>query len=328
MSINHRRAVLLQLAGAAAAALLPPAVRARTDYPSRLVKLIVPAPPGGSTDVMARAIARAMEGQHNIPVVVENRPGAAGAIGIQAAIIAPPDGYTITLSAADATLIYPMLRKIPPYHHDRDLTPIAQVAYTNFLFVVPGDSPCHSIQEVVEASKRRHMAYSSNGYGSGNHLWMEAFKAHAGATLLHVPYNGAAPAMQALMAGEVDFMITSPASAHTALASGRMRPLAVSSERRLPGFPNVPTLIESGYPGVVMGAWFGVFGPANMPPSIVEKLHTMVTDATQSPEYQKQAEAFMFDTQPVSRTAFAKVISDDTALLKAAIESADLRQEN
>ncbi|MGE4240954.1 Bug family tripartite tricarboxylate transporter substrate binding protein [Ramlibacter sp.] len=323
---SPRRAALRFAAALAATSVLAGAAFAQA-YPSRPIKLIVPAPPGGSTDVMSRALGRALSEQNNVPVVVENRAGAAGAIGIQAAIASPPDGYTITLSAADATLIYPMLKKQPPYNIGQ-LTPIAQVAYTSFLFVVPANSPYATLKEVIDTSKTKQLAYSSNGFGSGNHLWMEAFKSITGANLLHVPYKGAAPAVQGLIAGETQFMITSPASGRLMLDAGRMKPLATSNPTRLPGFPTVPTLGESGYPGRVMGAWFGIFGPANLPPAITSKLHDMVLAAMKSPEFQKQADTFMFDTRPVSRAAFEKVIADDAALLKSAIEAAKIPLED
>jgi tripartite-type tricarboxylate transporter receptor subunit TctC len=317
----------IQLAMPVAAILLPAAAQAQA-FPSRPIKLIVPAAPGGSTDVMARILGKVMAEQNGVPVVVENRAGAAGSIGVQAAIAAPPDGYTLTLSAADATLIYPMMKKAPPYRADKALTPIAQVAFTSSLFAVPSASPYHTLKEVVDASKARKLAYSSNGHGSSNHLWMELFKSRSGAELLHVPYKGAAPALQAMIAGDTDIVITSPASSRAALDGGRIRPLAVTSAQRLPAFPNVPTLAESGYPGLVLGAWFGVFGPANMDPAVVDKLHAMIVAATKAPEFQKQADTFQFDTQPVSRAAFVKVVADDAVLVKTAIGAAQIKLED
>ncbi len=318
----------LLLATAAAAALLPTAAVAQ-DYPSRAIKIIVPAPPGGSTDVMTRVLAKVMGEQNNVPVVVENRAGAAGSIGVQSVIAAPPDGYTLVMSAADATTIFPMMKKVPPYRVDQNLTALAQIAYTDFLFAVPANSPYTTLRDLLEASKTKKMAYSSNGHGSGNHLWMELFLAKTGYNkVLHVPYKGAAPAVQGLLAGETDLMITSPASGRAMFEAGRMKPLVTSSPTRLASYPNVPTFAQAGFPALVMGAWFGVFGPAGMSPALADKLHTMLVNATTSAEYQKQAGVFSFNTQPVSRAAFAKLVLDDAVLLKAAIDAAQIPLED
>jgi len=312
----------LVFAGAASAL---PLVSYGQAFPSRPIKMIVPASPGGATDVMARTLAKVMSEQSHVPVVVENRAGASGSIGVQATIGAAPDGYTIMLTLADATTIYPLTKKVPPYQADKDLTALAQVAWTNVLFSVPENSPYRTIKELIDASGKDKLAYSSNGYGTTTHLWMEWFKEKTGAQLLHVPYKGAAPALQAMVAGETDFVISSPASAKVMLDAKRIRPLAITSSRRVPTFPDVPTFVESGYPDLVMGAWFGVFGPPGMNPAIADKLHAMVNSAIQSPEYQKHAQTLAFDVPVVSRAQFAKVIVDDAALWRQAIKAAQIQ---
>lgn len=323
-SILRRLAIQLALAAVAA---LPVFAQAQA-YPSRPIKMIVPASPGGATDVMARMLAKVMGEQNNVPVIVENRAGASGSIGVQGTISAPPDGYTIMMTLADATTIFPLTKKVPPYRADRDLTPLAQVAWTNVLFSVPANSPFRTVKELVDASKTKKMAYSSNGHGTTTHLWMELFKVKAGAQLLHVPYKGAAPALQGLIAGETDIVISSPASAKGMLDAGRIRPLIITSAQRLPMFPNVPTFVESGYPDLVLGAWFGMFGPPGMSPALADKLHDMIVSAMKSPEYQKHADSFMFDIQPVPRTQFAKLVADDAALWRQAIEAAQIKPED
>ena len=316
--IRRRLAVVAIAAVAAVPAL------AQETFPARPIKMIVPAAPGGGTDVMARTLAKVMHEQNNVPVVVENRAGASGSIGVQAVVNAPPDGYTIMVTLADATTIYPLLKKIPPYKVEKDLTALAQVAYTNVVFAVNVNSPYKTVKDIVDASRSKKVNYGSNGFGTTSHLWIELFKAKTGANMLHVPYKGAAPSLQALVAGEHDFLVASPASLKGQLDAGRVRPLAVTSAKRLPSFPNVPTMVESGYPDFVVGAWFGAFGPPNLPAPIADKLHDMIVKAMKSDEYQLHANKFMFDTQPIARAQFTKLVSDDAALWRAAIEAAKI----
>ncbi len=196
------------------------------------------------------------------------------------------------------------------------------------LFSVPATSPYKTVRELVDASKTRKMAYSSNGHGTNTHLWMELFKVKTGGQLLHVPYKGAAPALQGMVAGETDIAISSPASAKVLTDGGRLRPVAIASAQRSPTFPNLPTLVESGYPDLVFGAWFGVFGPANLPPAVADKLHAMITSAMKSPEYIKHAETFSFDVQPTTRAQFTKLIAEDAALWRQAIDAAQIKLED
>ncbi|NYT22744.1 tripartite tricarboxylate transporter substrate binding protein [Alcaligenaceae bacterium] len=317
----RRRALGLALATGALA--LPLGAHAQA-YPSHAIKIIVPASPGGSTDVMARTLAKVMGEQNKVTVFVENRAGASGSIGVQATINSAPDGYTFMLAVNDAITIYPLTKKVPPYNANKDLTPLAQVAWTNILFSVAASSPYKNIKDFVEASKTKQMAYSSNGYGTTTHLWVELFKKSTGAQLLHVPYKGAAPALQGMVAGETNLAVSSPASAKALLDGGLLRPLAIASAERSPLFPDVPTLVESGYPDLVLGAWFGTFGPPGMDPAIADKLHDMIIAAMQSPEYQKHAQSFIFDLPILSRQAFAKVVADDTPLWLSAIAAAGI----
>jgi tripartite-type tricarboxylate transporter receptor subunit TctC len=320
----RRRLALTAIAVATVASAGLPSLAQAQAFPSRPIRLIVPNPPGGATDVMARTLAKVMQEQSNAPVIVDNRVGASGSIGVMATVNAPPDGYTIMLTLADATTIYPLLKKTPPYLVEKDLTPIAQVAFTNVLFAVSDTSPYRTVKDVVDASRTKKMNYGSNGFGTTAHLWIELFKAKTGANMLHVPYKGAAPSLQALIGGEHDFLVASPASLKVQLDAGRVRPIAATSAKRLPQFPNVPTMAESGYPDFVVGAWFGVFGPPHLPAPIADKLHAMIVSAMKSPEYQKHADTFMFDTQPVARAEFAKLVAADAAVWRAAIAAAKI----
>lgn len=294
----------------------------------RVLKLIIPASPGGGTDIMGRNLARVLAEQNGLSVVVENKPGASGSIGVQSVINAAPDGYTIMLTLADATTIYPLLKKTPPYRADRDLTAIAQVAQTEVVFAVPATASHRSVDEFVQETKRRNMQYGSNGFGTVTHLWIELFKLKTGAKLVHVPYKGAAPAIQALSSGEVDFVVASPTSLKAAMDAGRVRPIVVGAAERLGAFPSVPTLVESGYPGFVVNAWFGVFAPPNVPAAVADRLHEMVAAATRSGQYKQVAEMYSFKTPATSRQDFARLIVRDLDLWRTAIEAAGIQAED
>ncbi|MBK8763707.1 MAG: tripartite tricarboxylate transporter substrate binding protein [Burkholderiaceae bacterium] len=326
IAARTRRHALLCVLAATAIGL--PGLAGAQAYPSKPIKMIIPAAPGGGTDVMGRTLARVMSEKNGIPVVVENRPGASGSIGVQAVINAPADGYTILMTLADATTIYPLLKKTPPYKVDRDLTPIAQVAFTHVLYAVSAASPYKSVQDLVAQSKSSKMAYGSNGFATTSHLWIELFKQKTGADMLHVPYKGAAPALQGLLSGEHSLVVASPATLKVQMDAGRVRPIAATSPKRLPAFPDVPTMVESGYADFVVGAWFGIFAPAKMSPAIADKLHDMIVTAMATPEYQKHAESFKFDTPQMPRADFAKLIAADAAVWRAAIEAAKIEPED
>lgn len=321
-----RRHVLLSVLAIGAIGL--PDLAGAQAFPSKPIRMIIPAAPGGGTDVMGRTLARVMSEKYGVPVVVENRPGASGSIGVQGVINAPPDGYTILMTLADATTIYPLLKKNPPYKVDRDLTPIAQVAFTHVLYAVAATSPARSVQDLVAQSKAGKMAYGSNGFATTSHLWIELFKQKTGAEMLHVPYKGAAPALQALIGGEHSLVVASPATLKVQMDAGRVRAIAATSPKRMPAFPDVPTMVESGYPDFVVGAWFGIFAPARMSPAIADKLHEMIGAAMATPEYQKHADSFKFDTPQIARADFAKLIAADASVWRAAIEAAKIEPED
>lgn len=300
---------------------LVPAAQAES-FPTRPIKIVVPANPGGGTDVMGRVLSKVMTEQGSVPVVVENKGGASGAIGVQSVVSAPADGYTLLFTLADAPSIFPLLKKNPPYRVEKDLTPLAHVANTYVAFAVASNSPHKTVEELVRQSKQSKMSYGSNGFGTTAHLWLEMFKHATGADLLHVPYKSAAPAMQGLIGGEVDLIVASPASLAAHMEAGRIRPLAVSSPQRLEIMPNVPTMKEIGYPDFSAVAWFGVLGPANMDPAVADKVHAMVTEAVKSPEFKKLAARLQLESPPLSREEFKELVWEDSAGWKRTIDAA------
>ena len=314
-------AMLTSFAGAASAQ--APA------FPSRPIHLVIPAPPGGSTDTLGRILAKVLQDQVNVPVVVDNRPGAAGSIGVLATVNAVPDGYTILLSVPDAVVVYPLLNKKATYRFDRNLTPITLVAKTHMMFAVNGKSPVKTIADLAALSKAEpgKLTYSTPGGGTSGHLSMEYMKYKAGIDMLHVPYKGAGPAMLAVVSGETTITATSPASLRPFIASGQLRAIAVAKETRTEILPQVPTTAESGYPDFIIPAWFGVFAPAGVKPDIAAKLNDMMLAATRSPEFAKQATTLGLEVEPASLGDFGKQIARESDTWRQLITTANITMD-
>lgn len=287
---------------------------AADTFPNQPIKLVVPAAPGGSTDILARALAQGMQQQTGATVIVENRAGAGGAIGAGAVVNATPDGHTLLVTVPDAVTVLPHLRKDIPYDALRDLEPIGVMAETYWLFAVRADLPAKDMRELVKlaVAKPEAIRFSSPGVGTSAHLITERLALEAKAKMLHVPYKGAGPATAAVVSGEVDMIATSPISLKQFLDSGKLRGLAVTGPERIPALPGVPTLIESGFPNFSASAWFGVFAPAKLSPDLATRLHEMVTAAVNSPEFQKRLEAMGLSYRPMSRAQFASFVKTDS----------------
>lgn len=320
----RRLAVLASLAGLLVLAGVSPAALAQA-FPSRPIRLIVPAAPGGSTDILARVLGKIIQEQAGVPVVVDNRAGAAGSIGVSAAVHAPANGYTLLISVPDAVTVYPLMKKDVPYRVEKDLTPIALIANTHYVFAVSGASPARSVQDFVALAKSGKLTYASQGSGSSGQLVSEMFKLRTGADLLHVPYKGVGPAMVAVIGREADMIATSPASLKSFVDGGQLRALATTSERRLDTLPDVPTMAESGYADFVIPAWWGVFAPANLDPALADKLHDIMVAAIASPEFQKQAVSMQLELEPMERQAFGTMLAAESIRWKQLIDSAKIR---
>lgn len=292
-------------------------------FPNKSIHLIIPAAAGGPTDSIGRLLGKTMTEQYGIPVVVENRAGASGSIGVNAVVLAPADGYTLLVSTPDAVTVYPQVKKNAPYK-TTDLTPITLVASTPFVFAVNAQSPAKTMKEFVALSKTQKLAMATPGAGTSAHIVLEMLKQRAGIELLHVPYKGAGPALQSIIAGETHITATSPVTLKGHIDSGKLRALAVSKSVRNPVLPNVPTMIESGFLNFDVGAWFGVFGPPNLPPAVAEKLNEMVLSAMKSQDYVTRTAALGLDTEPLSRGKFAEMIVSEAERWKKLIESAKI----
>lgn len=281
-----RRPAMTALVGLSLLALAPHAASAA--YPERPVRLVVPFAPGGGTDTIARTLAEEMAKDLGQTVLVDNRPGAGTIIGTGAVAQSEPDGYTL-LMATPAFAVNPSLNAKMPFDTFKDLAPVALVARSFNVVVVNKDVPIHSVQELIAYAKEHpdQLNYGSFGNGTSAHLAGALFNALAGTSITHVPYKGAAPAITDLIGGQIEVMFTTVASVAGHIASGSVRPLAVTSAQRSPAFPNLPTVAEVGVPGYVADGWYALYGPAGMPPGIIARLNASVAKAVRADSFKK-----------------------------------------
>jgi tripartite-type tricarboxylate transporter receptor subunit TctC len=260
--------------------------QAQTAYPTKPVTVIVPFTPAGATDVVTRLLADRLKKDSGWNFVVDNRPGAGGNIGLQTVARSTPDGYMLGMGQTANIAINPSLYKKMPYDALKDLTPVALVAQQPLVLAVKADSPYRSVADLVNAAKAKPGKFSmaSAGTGTVGHLAGELFARRAGFTMLHVPYKGAAQGLTDLIAGQTDFMFPTPQSALTLLKGGKLRVLAVTSSKRIPLFPDVPTIAESGYQGFEAVDWKALVAPAGTPPAILKRLHDETEKALAKPE--------------------------------------------
>src|SRR5256885_2549893 len=250
-------------------------------YPSKPIRFVVPYPAGGPLDTVARLLGQKVSESVHQPVIVENKAGAGGNIGADAVAKSPPDGYTILMGAVATHAINPALYASIPYDPVRDFIPVTQIAATPNVLVVNPSLPVKSVRDFVAYAKANpgKLNFGSGSTGSAGHLAGELFKSMAGVEMTHVPYKGAAPAMQALIAGDVQLMFDNLASSLGQIRAGNVRALAVTTARRSALAPDLPTIAESGLPEFDIGTWFGIFVPAATPRDVVDKLHTEFTRA-------------------------------------------------
>jgi tripartite-type tricarboxylate transporter receptor subunit TctC len=285
MHIPRRRRFLR---GAAAVLALGAAPFARGQaFPSKPVRIVVPFPPAGLNDVVARNLATRLSERWGQPVVVENRPGGGTIIGSELVAKAAPDGYTLLLTSV-AHAINPSVYKSMPYDIQKSFAPIALVAASPFLLVIRPTLPARTVAEFVAFARTQpgRLTYSSTGAGGSSHLMGEMLKAQAGIDIVHVPYKGMAPALTDLMGGQVDFTFGSWSSVGPHVRAGKMRALAVTSRKRLAVLPDVPTIAESGYPAYESTPWWGLAAPAGTPAPVIAKLNTDIGEAMKNAELQ------------------------------------------
>jgi tripartite-type tricarboxylate transporter receptor subunit TctC len=288
---------------------------AQADYPNKPITLVVPFPPGGVTDIAGREVARNLTKYLNQPVVVENKVGAGGNIGTQYVARSKPDGYTLGLLTVSAMSIAPHVTKNLGFNPSKDFTPLTNVITTDGAIVANVAAPYNTVQELIAFAKANpdKVNYASVGNGSIPHLTAEMFSQRAGIKMTHVPYKGAGPAMQDLLANQIPISFeTSLATALNNVASGRLKILALTGPQRSPAVPNVPTVAESGYPNFSAQGWFGLFGPANLPPNVVAALNKATTDALRDPEVIARFEKLGVRPDPQTPSDFTKFLAAES----------------
>jgi tripartite-type tricarboxylate transporter receptor subunit TctC len=271
-------------------------------YPSKPIRFVVPYPAGGPLDTVARLLGQKVSESVKQPVIVDNKPGAGGNIGADAVAKSAPDGYTILLGAVATHAINPTLYKSIPYDAARDFIPVTQVASTPNVLVVNPSVPAANVREFIAYAKANpgKLNFGSGSTGSAGHLAGELFKAMAGVDMTHVPYKGAAPAMNDLIGGQIQLMFDNLASALGQVRAGRVRALAVTTATRTPLAPELPTIAESGLPGFDINTWFGIFVPANTPREVVDRLHGEFTRALALPDVKERM--LTLGAEPVGST--------------------------
>ncbi len=296
-------------------------------YPAKPVKMIIPYPPGGGNDTLGRLFAIKLSERIGQPVVVENRPGAGTLIGTEAAAKSPPDGYTILLSSIATHALSPNLYAKVPYDPIKDFAPVTLLGIAPTVLVVRNDLPAKDLAELVTAAKAKPggFTYASGGNGTPPHINAEVFKAVAGVDLLHIPFKGGGPALVDLMAGRVDIMLDTAASAMPHVRSGKLRALAISGPKRSPEYPDLPTFAEAGMPQYDTNAWYSVHAPAGTPPEVVRRLNAELVAILKEPDV--QARFKQLSTDPIGNTPeeFAAFVRAELDKYARVIKSAGIR---
>ena len=300
---------------------------AQDGYPTKPIRLVVPFPPAGGTDVLSRAIAQSIGANTRWTIVVDNKPGAGGNIGLDATAKAPPDGYTIAMGQTANLAVNPALYSSMPFDPLKDFAPIALISSQPLILVVNASSPHKTLKDLVDAAKaapgRINMASSSNG--TIGHIGGELFQRRAGIKMTHVPYKGAGAAVTDLMGGSVDCFFGNTQAVGGLVTSGRLRPLAVTSPQRLANFPDVPTVAELGYPGFEASTWSGLVAPAGTPAAIVQRLNAEANKALGTSEM--KAKLHEDGSTPLGGTPpqFVEFIRKEHAKWGAAVREAGIK---
>ncbi|HSS71577.1 MAG TPA: tripartite tricarboxylate transporter substrate binding protein [Casimicrobiaceae bacterium] len=303
-----------------------PTLAAGETYPARPIRLVVPFPAGGPLDVVARAIGQKLTDAWGQPVIIDNRPGAGGNIGADLVAKSAPDGYTILEGALSTHAVNVSLYSKMPYDPIRDFAPITLVAVTPNVLVLNPSVPANSVQELIAYAKAHpgKLSFGSGSNGSAGHLAGEAFKAEAGVDMVHIPYKGGAPAMQALLAGDTQLMFDNLSNSTPQIKAGKIKALAVTTAKRSALAPELPTLAEAGLPGFDIYTWWGFLAPAGTPKEIIAKWNAEVTRILVTPEMkaffaQQGAEPAPTSPEEFSAlirreiTRYAKIVKDSGA---------------
>ncbi len=313
----------LALMGAMALSLIPAVANAQTTgiaYPTKPIRLVVPFPAGGATDIFARTLSQKLAEKIGSAVVVENKPGAGGTLGSDLVAKSPADGYTLLLATSSTHSIGPNLNPKMPYDAVRDFTPIAQVGNAPSIMLVPNSSPAKTIQEWIDYAKKNpgRLNYASSGNGTIVQLTAELFKSQAGLYVVHIPYKGTALAMPDLISGKIDVLFDSLPTGLPHVKEGRLRALGVTSAQRTSMAPGLPAIAEV-LPGYESNTWFGLFGPAGVRPEIVNRVNAAALQALADPEVKDKLLRLGIEPIGTSPMQFATMLSAESAKWKKII---------
>lgn len=303
------------------AAVASPAAAVAAEWPTKPVRLVVGFAPGGGTDIMARALAASLGQASGQTIIVENKPGASGNISASDVVRANPDGYTLLVAPSSVETVNPLLFKSDVLP-SRDLDPVTTVGRMQMYVVARPNLPVSSMTELIEMAKTKPdaLAYSSSGAGTPPHLAGELLNQTAGTTILHVPYAGSAPALQDVMSGQVDFVFD-PGIARPHIAAGKVKLLAVASDRKSPFFPDAPTYADLGIKDASLDIWFGVWAPKNVPADVLEAATAAITKALAAPELKERFNSLAAEPVALPRQEFRKLLDDEAATLEKVIKA-------
>ncbi|MGA2944791.1 MAG: tripartite tricarboxylate transporter substrate binding protein [Xanthobacteraceae bacterium] len=320
-----RRSVLTSLVGAGSALALPTIARAQDRYPNKPIKLIVPFPPGGPTDTIARVIAQDLSNRIG-QVVVENRPGAGSTMATKDVAAADADGYTLLLGTSGSLAVAPALYSSMKLDPQKAFAPIATIALLPHVFVVNNEVPAKTIAEFVAYSKANPGKINFGaGLGTPPHLLSVLFKTEAKLDMVYVPYTGSAQSVNDLLGNRTQFTIDGLVTLYPLIQAGKLRALAIGRSERWPALPDVPTLVESGYPDFVLDAWTSLVAPVGTPPEIIIKLNAAVNEGLQSKAMKDNLDKFSAIAKVGSPEDFRKFLADQTRRWGALVKAADAR---
>ncbi len=330
----HHRNVIARIARvvgcvALASVALIATTAAQDQYPSRPITIVVPFPPGGSSDTVTRLIAAKLADNLKTSVVIDNRGGGGGVPAAIAMKQATPDGYSLFLSNNGLFAILPALTPDVRFDPIKDFQPITPLFAFPSVLVVPASSPAKTVKELVELarSKTGGLNFGSQGVGSGGHILGEMLRLSSGAPFVHVPYRGAGPAVSDLVAGNIDLLFSSYVSAIGQVEAGKLRVLGWTASKRSPALPNVPTMTEAGYRGVELEIWQGISAPLGMPPALVRKLNEEFTKAAHAPEIVSKVAAQAVEIGTTTPEEFAKLLAADVARLGKVVRDAGIKAQ-
>jgi tripartite-type tricarboxylate transporter receptor subunit TctC len=326
MNAIRRKTAGALLAAVAGMLCVAPAM-AQEKWPSKPITYIVPFPPGGTTDILARLVAQKLGPALGTSIVIENKPGAGGNIGSDYASKAAPDGYTILGGTISSHAINASLYPNLPYDPLKSFAQVTLLGTNANVLVVGANSPIKSVQDIVSLSKSKpgSLSFASAGNGTSQHLSAELFKTMAGIEMVHIPYKGSAPAIQDVMGGQVPLMFDTTVVAAPFIDSGRVRALAVTSGKRLPSLPNVPTMAEAGIAGYEVVAWQGIFAPAGTPAPIVQRLYTEISAILKQPDVQERLAKLGVEPSGMSPQQFAAFQAAEIAKWAKVVKAAKVK---